>query len=42
LAGQKQTPITQFDKYVKGEGEIDVVKEAKKYPEIEISVKLKT
>ncbi len=31
-----------FDKYVKDLGEIDVVKEAGKYPEIEISVNLKT
>lgn len=31
-----------FDKYVKGIGEIDLVKEAGKYPEIEISANLKT
>ncbi|HEX9903196.1 MAG TPA: hypothetical protein VGB72_10080 [Acidobacteriota bacterium] len=31
-----------FDKYVKGMGEIDLVKKAGKYPEIEISANLKT
>jgi hypothetical protein len=31
-----------FDKYLKGTGEIDLVKEAGKYPEIEISANLKT
>jgi len=31
-----------FDKYLKGMGEIDLVKEAGKYPEIEISANLKT
>jgi pimeloyl-ACP methyl ester carboxylesterase len=31
-----------FDKYVKGTGEIDLVKAAGKYPEIEISANLKT
>lgn len=31
-----------FDKYLKGTGEIDLVKEAGKFPEIEISANLKT
>jgi hypothetical protein len=31
-----------FDRYVKGMGEIDLVKKAGKYPEIEISANLKT
>jgi len=31
-----------FDKYMKGIGEIDLVKEAGKYPEIEILANLRT